>query len=68
MTKAQRATRAGVGIAPIVATFPAVNVKPPTHKPVALQYPTGNSVGTQLFPAFADRLKGMIMAKAMPKK
>jgi hypothetical protein len=65
-SKVLRATKGLEGTSALA--FPAIDVPPPPHKPKSLAYPSGNPVGTQLFPAFGDRLKGMIMAKAMPKK
>jgi hypothetical protein len=66
--KVQRATRSGFMTMPAVTAFPPLEVAPPKPKPIQLQYPSGNAMGTQLHPAFGDRLKALMLTALKPKK
>jgi hypothetical protein len=46
--------------------FPPVNVKPSKLKSKGIQYPSGNALGTDPFPAFGDKLRELMMAGLKP--
>jgi hypothetical protein len=49
-------------------SFPPVDVDPPKFKPRALDYPSGNVMGTVTFQPFADSLRKLTLVGTAARK
>jgi hypothetical protein len=67
VVKSSRPAHVVESLAPLMG-FAVVSRAPPKFRPKAIQYPSGNALGTQLHQPFGDRLKAMMTALMAPKK